>query len=115
MNLKFAIGAAIYAVMMWMILIWVWQRGYREWRTNVHNRLHKVHGRIVDKRETFHDHWLLFEYSGHQQEFLVDQAVYNSFRVGQSGVLHFHGDSFDRFELEQHGENADDIYRRMVR
>ena len=117
--LTIGIALAIYAILMWIMVMLVWHRGYREWKANRPEKLLEVQAKVMDRRREEHPqgdlHYLTIEYDGRQREFEVIEAIYASSRAGQSGTLHLRGDKFEDFEPQPEGEGWEDIYRRMVK
>ena len=116
---------AVYALILWVLVFWVWRKGHREWKANRANRLREFRARVVDKRAVpasggkvdAHDleHWVMFEYAGRQAELEVDPTVHSAVRVGQEGTLRLRGERFEEFVPKSEADRADDIYRRMVK
>ena len=116
---------AIYAVFLWVLMFYVWRKGYREWRTNRANRLEMFSARIMDRREKMSwapgpegqsgaEQYVLFEYDGNQKEFRVDSEVYAIARIGREGTLYTRGGRFETVEPKSDDEQADELYRRVV-
>jgi len=58
---------------------------------------------------------MTFEFEGRQKELLVPASIYSITRVGQKGTLRLRAEQFEDFEPKTEGEDADDVYRRVVR
>ena len=117
---------AVYALILWVLLFFVWRKGYQEWRANRAHRLRKFDARVVDKRESSEseragetepapEHLITFEFGGSRREFKVEPAVYADLRVGEEGTLQLRGAGFESFEPKSTGDRAEDVYRRMVK
>ena len=115
----------LYALILWILLIFAWRRGYQEWKTNRANRLRKFEARVMDKREVTRtedlrgqptvEHLVTFEFGGRQEEFGVDARIYLTARIGQEGTLRLKGGKFAAFEPKSADEETGDVYRRMVK
>lgn len=124
-KLTIGILLAVYTLILWILVFWVWRKGYREWKANQADRRREFAARVVDKRAASvsgdkadaHEleHWVTFEYAGRQVEFKVDSTVHSSVRIGQEGTLRLRGEQFEEFIAKSEGEQADEIYRRMVK
>ena len=112
MNGTLGIFLIIYALALWVALIFVWRKGYREWKANRATRIRKFLARVMDKRS---GDLVLFEYQGRQREFKVDRDTHQALRVGQDGSLFLKGDEFEAFEPKSDIDRADETYRRMVK
>lgn len=116
-----AIALTIYALVLWVVLFFVWHKAYKEWKENRANRLRKFHARVLDRRivtaasASASEYLALFEFAGQQQEFEVGESLYNDLRVGQEGTLYTRGGKYEMFEPQPREKADDDIYRRMVR
>lgn len=120
--LTIGIILAIYAFIMWIMVMMVFKRGYRDWKANRPEKLHEARARVMDRRTEANPdavrgdrYYLTLEYDGRQQEFEVIEAIYTSSRVGQAGTLHLRGGRFEDFEPRPEGEGWDEIYSRMVK
>ena len=115
----------LYALVLWILLIFAWRRGYQEWKTNRANRLRKFEARVMDKREVTRaedlrgqptvEHLVAFEFGGRQEEFGVEARIYLTARVGQEGTLRLKSGKFTSFEPKSADEETGDVYRRMVK
>jgi hypothetical protein len=116
------IALAVYAIILWAFLFFVWHKGYREWKANRANRLRKFRARVVDRRESAVsestvkavESYVTLEYQGRQQEFKVETEVYDASRIGREGSLYLRGGRFEAFDLKSEDEEAEDVYRKMV-
>ena len=124
-RLTIGILLAVYALILWVLVIWVCRKGYREWKANRAIRLREFRARVVDKRAVpvsgggigaqNSEYSVTFEYAGRQVEFKVDPSVHSAVRVGQEGTLRLRGERFEEFVPKSEADRADDIYRRMVK
>lgn len=121
MEKTIGIFLAAYALILWVLVVFVWHKGYKEWKTNRANRVHTYRARVLDKRapkgvaETPAP-LVLFEFRGRQKEIRVAPEIFEVIKVGDEGLLRLHGDGrFDGFQSQSQDERADDIYRRMVK
>lgn len=112
MHKALSIFLIVYALALWVILFFVWRKGYREWRANRANRIRRFPARVMDKREV---ELVLFEFARRQREFKVDQVTYQAVRAGMEGTLVLKGHQFEAFEPKSEEERADETYRRMVK
>lgn len=112
MHKTLGIFLIVYALALWVILFFVWRKGYREWKANRANRIRRFPARVMDKRE---GELVLFEHRGAQKEIKVDQSTFQAVRAGMEGTLVLKGDQFEAFEPKSEGERADETYRRMVK
>ena len=112
MHKALGIFLIVYALALWVILLWVWRKGYREWKENRANRIRRFHALVADKRE---GELVMFEYRNRRQEFKVDHAIYQAVRIGMEGTLFLKGHQFEAFESKSDMERADETYRRMVK
>jgi hypothetical protein len=114
--MTFAIIMGVYALILWVLLLWVWHKGYQEWKSNRANRVRNHDARVMDKRDASPGPFILFEYSGIQKEFMVPRDIFNELRIGQEGTLRLKGGkTFASFAPKSESERADDIYRRVVK
>ncbi len=118
--LTIGIILAVYALIMWIMVMMVFKRGYRDWKANRPEKLREARARVMDRRvepdRALGDRfYITIEYDGRQQEFEVMEAIYASSRVGVSGTLHLRGGKFEDFEPRPEGEGWDEIYGRMVK
>ena len=124
-KLTIGILLAVYALILWILVLWVLRKGHREWKANRANRLREFRARVVDKRAApvsgggigaqNSEYSVTFEYAGRQADFKVDPTVHSAVRIGQEGTLRLRGEQFEEFIAKSEGEQADDIYRRMVK
>ena len=124
-KLTLGILIAVYALILWVLVFWVCRKGYREWKASQANRLREFRARIVDKGAASlsgsgigaqnSEYSVTFEYAGRQVDFKVDPSVHSAVRIGQEGTLRLRGDRFEEFIAKSEGEQADEIYRRMVK
>lgn len=115
----------IYALILWIVVFFAWRKGYKEWKANRANRVHKLHAKVLDRRENVvpvspqteptMEYMVLFEFDGRQKEFKTDSKVYDMARVGQEGILYLRGGQFENFEPKSESEKADEVYGRMVK
>jgi len=112
MSEALVIFLAVYALILWGVLFFVWRKGYREWKANRANRIRRFPARVMDKRES---ELVLFEFSSRQREIKVDKSTYQAVRTGQEGILVLKGDQFEAFEPKSDIDRADETYRRMVK
>lgn len=117
MDKIWGIALGIYALLLWIIVLTVWRKGYREWKENQANRLCEYDAKVVDKRSlrAGEECYVMFEYRNRQVEHPVSKAMHDSVRVGQEGTLRIRGGAFEDFIPRPETDRADDIYRRMVR
>lgn len=123
MEKTIGIAVGVYALILWVLVMFVWHKGYKEWKANRMNRVHSHGARVLDKREpkrvgiveTSPERLVLFEFGGRQVELSVPSAVYESLRVGDEGTLQLRGKRFESFEQKSQDERADDLYRRMLK
>lgn len=114
---------AVYLLLVWVLVGYVFYRGYKEWKANRAVRPMEAEARILDKRdiaagqgdEIEHQYFLTFEYKDRQKEFGVDPETFNSTRVGEEGILHLRGEDFESWQPKSELEAAEDVYRRMMR
>jgi hypothetical protein len=59
--------------------------------------------------------YITFEFGGIQKEYAVPETTYQSTRSGGEGIIILSGDQYKDFEPRSPGDEADDVYRRMVR
>lgn len=112
MSEALGIFLAVYALILWAVLFFVWRKGYREWKQNRANRIRRFPARVMDKRDA---DLILFEFAGREREFKVSQTTYQAVRIGQEGTLILKGSLFEAFEPKSDIERADETYRRMVK
>ncbi len=120
MDKTLGIFLAVYSLILWVAIFFVWHKGYKEWKSNRANRVRKYHARVLDKREIKSTEGVpqphvLFEFNGRQVEFAVDPSVFSALRVGEEGVLELRGSQFESFQPKTQDQREDDIYRRMVK
>lgn len=127
--LTLGIILAVYALVMWVVVFLVWARGYREWKANRAARPWQVKASVVAKREVASSgrpadasievepakQFVTFGLEGRQKELQVPASTYPTVEVGQEGTLYLRGEQFEEFEPKMEGEDADDVYRRMVK
>ena len=115
--LTLGILLTVYAVIVWLMVMMIWQRGYREWKSNRTERLREVPAKVLDRRseQASGRFYLTLEYGGRQGDFEVLEAIYASARVGQLGILTLRGEKFEDYEPRPEGEGWTDIYDRMVK
>ncbi len=120
---------AVYALIMWLVVFFVWARGYREWKANRAARLWHTEARVVAKREVaasdelseiaakarVGDRLVTFRFGARQKEFRVPASTYSAVRIGQEGTLYLRGGRFEGFEPKAEGEDVEGVYRRVVR
>jgi hypothetical protein len=114
------IALGVYALILWVLVFFVFHKGYKEWKTNRANRVHKHRARVLDKRESkgaegVPQQYLLFGFDDRQVELKVEPSVFASLRVGDEGVLGVRGGLFESFEAKTQDEKSDEIYRRMIK
>ena len=118
MEKTLGIALGIYALILWIVLLFIFRKGYKEWKQNRASRLLEFPARVVDKRassESGPDGFVTFEYRGRQEEFSVPRPVHDSVRIGQEGILQLRRGAFEGFIPRSETDRADDIYRRMVK
>jgi hypothetical protein len=120
MDKTIGIAIGVYALILWVLVFFVFHKGYKEWKTNRANRVHKHAARVLDKREvkgagSALQQFVLFESSGRQVEFKVEPSVFSTLRVGDEGELALRGGRFESFEHKTQQERDDEIYRRMIK
>lgn len=116
---------AIYALLLWVLLFFVWRKGYDEWKVNRANRVQELQARVLDKRENVvtedpqagrvTEFLVLFEFGSRQREYKVDSSLYTATRVGQEGTVRLRGGRFESFEAKSESERAEDLYRRLMK
>ena len=104
----------IYALLMWVMVFYVFHKGFKEWKSNRIERVQKFHAKVMDRRESS-GYMVTFDYAGRQKEFAVGPEVYEVARIGQEGSLYLRGESFEGFQPKSESEKADDVYGRMVK
>lgn len=117
------IALALYTLLLWSMIFIVFHRGYKEWRKNRLNRLHKAKAIIMNKHEEKNtsgdaESWnklILFDFNGVQKEYIVSNEIFNIARVGQSGTAHIHNQQIVSFEPDVETNHHDDLYSRMVK
>lgn len=126
MDKTLGIVLLVYALVLWIILLFVWRKGFREWRANCANRPRKFSAKVVGKRErpgareaeeteSAPEYLVTFEFGGRQGEFVVEPATYAAARIGQEGTVYLRGQRFEFFDPKSEAEEAEDVYRRMVK
>jgi hypothetical protein len=121
MEKTIGIVMAVYALILWVMIFFVWHKGYKEWKTNRENRIREHRARLVNKTEAVNadgspSYLLTFDMEGRQTSFPVDYTTYSSARIGQEGMVSLRGGRhFEAFEAKSEAERADEIYRRMVK
>jgi len=111
------IALGIYALILWIVIYFVFRRGYREWKRNQASRPAEFAARVMDKRASSggDERFITFEYRNRQVELRVEPSVYDSIRIGQEGILTLVGGEFQGFIPRSASDQADEIYRRMVK
>ena len=117
---KIGIAIGIYALILWVMVFFVFHKGYKEWKANRANRVHKRAARVLDKREVkgaegAPQQYALFAFNGRQVEFKVEPSVFATLRVGDEGELALRSGRFESFEHKTQEERDDEIYRRMIK
>ncbi|MDI6828443.1 MAG: DUF2500 family protein [Armatimonadota bacterium] len=123
----FTIGIliAIYVVILWVLLFFALRQGYREWRSVRSSRISRIPACVKDKRQaSVYDetgnqpllrYFVTFEFEGKQKEFEVSELNYSSTRIGGEGMLILRAEEYQAFEPMSPGDEADEVYRRMVK
>ena len=117
------IALVIYTLFLWALIFVVFRKGYKEWRTNRINRLHKLRAVIMGKREDKNttgdaESWnklVVFDFNGRQKEYVVTSEIFQMVRVGQKGVVHIHNQQVVQFEPDVEENRHDDLFNRMVK
>ena len=114
------IALAVYALILWVLVFFVFHKGYKEWKANRANRVHKHAAGVLDKREVkgaegAPQQCVLFAFGGRQVEFQVEPSVFSTLRVGDEGELALRGGRFESFEHKTQKERDDEIYHRMIK
>ena len=124
--LVISIVLVVYALILWVMVFFVWHKGYREWQANRADRLRKFEARVMDRREAIAstknlqkepttEYLVAFEFAGRQRELKVGPDAYPAMRVGQEGTLYLRGDRFEAFEPKQGSDQMEEVYRKMVK
>ncbi len=126
MDKTLGIVLAVYALILWILVFFVWHKGYREWKANRANRVREFRARVVGRRERSGggqgeqagpapEYLVTFEFHGDQREFEVGPTIYEAVRIGHQGTLYLRGQQFETFEPKTEAEEAEDVYRRMLK
>lgn len=116
MEKTIGIFIGIYSLILWVVIFFVWHKGYKEWKENRANRVREYIAHVLDKRETeAGERYILFGFDGRQVEFPVESSVYTALKVGEDGTLSLRGGRFESFEPKTQAEREDEIFRRMVK
>lgn len=113
---------AVYALILWILLFFVWRKGYQEWKSNRADRVRTYRARVVDRREDSTPaqepavrYCVTFEFRGLQREFEVGAQTYAEARIGEEGILRMRGERFESFEPKSVGERTDEVLRKMMK
>jgi hypothetical protein len=111
---------AVYALILWVLVFWVWQRGYREWKKNLARRPRAFRARVSAKREDKAEgeresaYFVTFESTWARKEYRVSPSAYADLQIGRVGTLHVAGDRFEDF-VPQPTDEKWEAHRRTMR